>query len=276
LVDQARPAEGDVLLMLGAYGDASRFADADVRLVAYPVDLTPMLRPDFLSREAQAAHADWMATTAGRLEAAMSGHAMGAMCLERAGCAGVAIIPAAASLDRGRSRNLERRVQAPGFVLAAGPVGVAGCTPQLLLAWRRLMEHSTGGDMPRLVLAGEIGGLSADVLSQLRYSDGLGGHISFVASPGPAAISDLLRDCLFCIATDAGSGWGRAVLDSGAAGVPCLSAIEMPDVSWVDAGNAAIVAREVQHWIDAPPPRAVASVRSWDEMAADLLGVLDR
>jgi hypothetical protein len=159
------------------------------------------------------------------------------------------------------------------FVLAAGPIGVAGATGQLLLAWRRLMETMAEDDVPELVLAGPVGTLADDALAQVRNSAGLGGKVVVVPFPSAELLAGLVRDCLFCIAPDA-TGWGRATWEAMGIGRPCLSASGLEGAVEFDPQNAAALAELVRAWLVELPLGATAAPRGWDELARDVAGAV--
>jgi hypothetical protein len=256
--DTAVPRGDDVLLMLGTSGDASRFADAGVRLAVLLVDAAPILRPDWLARSQQADFDRWLRTTLPHVSVALSvaGPVLGRD-------VPMTTIAGAPILLRGPTLlSVPPSASSRPFVLAAGPIGAAGQTRHLLLAWRRLMDMTA--DLPDLVIAGEIGPLADDVLAQLRHSDGLGGKVILVRSPSVEFTSMLMRDCLFCIAMEAPGGWGRTALDAADGGKPCLEA-------GLHAENAARLASDISQFLVHPPTVSEHVPRSWDDVARDVL-----
>ncbi len=254
MADTARPGSGDVVLMMGASGDASRFAADGVRLALLLVDATPFLRRDWLTPRERIEADLWFRATQPHVGVVIS--ATGAPAgwdTEVTGIAGASV----AGSPSPAAPMPHRR-----FVLAAGPIGAAGQTRHLLLAWRRLMETVSG--LPDLVIAGAAGALADDVLAQIRNSDGLGGKIVLVQSPSPAFEAALLRDCVFCIAMAAPGGWGRIALNAAVAGKACLSATPHPE-------NAARLAADIAAYLASPPPPAVPVMRDWDDVARDVL-----
>ena len=268
--DAVMPRAGDVLLMLGMSGDASRFAGAGVRLVLFLLDGLAALRPEWLDRDTGVAVAAWRSTTAPFLSVAIAASPACADALARFGV-GVAVQMVRGAAVAGD--DVPRGVR-QNFVVAAGPVGVAGATRHLLLAWRRLMETMSANEVPDLVLTGSVGPMADDVLAQLHLSAGLGGKVLLAPFPSAALHAALLRDCLFCIAPDI-TGGGFVTLEARAMGVACLSASGLDGSLKIDPENAAAVAEAVRAWLTAPP--AVASVvaaRSWDDVAGDVLRMI--
>ncbi len=267
--DDAAIAAGDVLMMLAPSGNASRFAANGVRLCFVAVDAIALVRPDWLESEPAAEAAVWLRTTLPHVTRTIAFAPEIARALTGAGCAAW-LIDAAACL--GASGSDETAFS--DCVLAAAPMGEAGSTRHLLLAWRRLLDEMPQGTVPRLVLAGAVGALSGDVLTQLRNSDRLEGCVEAVFYPSPDRMRALLDGCRFCIAAEAHDAWGRATLDSLAAGVPCLSAFPANGAVAVDPTNAAHLADQVRAWLADTPPRPVAQARGWDDVARDVLGPL--
>lgn len=264
--DAVTPGAGDVLLMLGISGDASRFAKAGVRLAVYLVDGLAALRPEWLDVGARDAVAAWRRATSPGLSVAIASNPTCADALARMGV-GVPVqtIRGAAVAADDAPRGVDQR-----FVLVAGPIGVAGATRHLLLAWRRLIETMAADEAPNLVLAGSVGPLAGDVLAQLHNSFGLGGKVRLAPFPSAALHAALLRDCLFCIAPDL-TGGGLVTLEAQAMGVACLSASGLDGSVAIDPENAAALAGGVRVWLGAPPVVPAAPHRGWDAVADDVM-----
>lgn len=271
--DKARPVAGDVLLMLQPAGDAARFAVAGVRLVFLAADATALTRPDWMSAEDAAAAAIWLRATLPAVCGVIACSAATAKVMQDAGS-----LPAPVVIEAAACLGARRPATAPTcFVLAAGDLGETGRTRQLLLAWRSLMDRPPPGGVPVLVLAGGVGALVGDVLEQLRNSRLLEGHVRLLPNPTPDQLRGLLDTCLFCIApADAAAGWGRATLDSLAAGCPCLSAFPAAGATPVDATSATGLAQAVRAWLARPPPRPRPPARGWADVAGELVSMLAR
>jgi hypothetical protein len=161
----------------------------------------------------------------------------------------------------------------PGFVLADGVIGRSGDTQLLLLAWRRLLD-GWHGSAPRLVIAGQIGPLADDVLTQLYNSCGFEGTVTLFGNPTEAERAGLRAACCFTLALEPHSVWGRATLDSLQAGVACLSVFSAPGATPLEPGNATAMAAALHTWLtDAPPPPAPPA-RGWDDVARDVIAAL--
>jgi hypothetical protein len=271
--DAVTPASGDVLLMLGPYGDASRFLERGVRLVALLAETVPLVRPDWLDAYLRDAVAHWRRSTLPVLSGAIAVGSRDAMALGTAALP--TIIPAAATYVE--TSGPLAGASMGRFILATAPIGVAGSTRQLLLAWRRLEQQVPRERLPKLVLAGEPGPLAEDVMLQISNSLGMGGQVIVVPSPTPTLRSALMRECLFCVAPAPGGGWGRADLDAAAVGKACLSEIAVEE-GWVtDTLNAAALAGRIRDQLEGGEVVAVPAVRGWDDVARDVAAaVLDR
>jgi hypothetical protein len=256
--------------MLGTYGDASRLRDCGAKLVALFAEMVPLLRPEWLDPAARDAVARWRSCTLPVLSDAIALGSRDAALLAMAGVGSVrTVIPAAATVVEPAQGALPRAV-AGRFVLAVAPIGVAGATRQLLLAWRRLEQMVALESMPKLVLAGEIGALADDVMMQLSNSLGMGGQVIVVPSPTAALRSALMRDCLFCVAPAPGGGWGRADLDAAFFGKVCLSETAAEGAMAIDTLNAALLAGRMRDVLAGPDAAAGLPMRGWDDVARDV------
>jgi hypothetical protein len=249
LIDTALPSPGDTLVALLPFGDLSRFQAQGVRVALLCADLRPTARPDWLTpSEAQEADA-WHIGTAPGLAISVQ--------LQDIGAAGCTVLPS------------QRPVPEAGFILADGVIGVPGKTAELLLAWRQLLDEHVA--LPHLVLAGSVGDLAADVLAQLRNSDGFGGSVILWPNPTEGDRSALRDASAFTLALEPHSAWGRATLDSLAAGRPCLSAFATKGARSIDPDDVTDLAAAVRDWLRHAPAKPSASPRSWDDVSRDVV-----
>ena len=273
--DRITPSSGDTLVMLTPSGDAARFAVSGTRLAFVAADAMALTRPDLMTADDAMQAAIWLRSTLPHVSAVVAFSQSVAHSMAQAGS-----LPSPVHIDAAPSLvPILRRQKAtsPGFVLAAGTIGEAGRTRQLLLVWRSLLDDPPAGGVPILMLAGDIGALVGDMLEQLRNSRLFDGHVRLLATPTPEQMSDLLRTCRFCISPTAAPNWGRAAWDSLAAGVPCLSDSHVADAVAVDCGDAASVGRAVRAWLAEPPYANQASGprhRNWIDVARELLQAL--
>lgn len=253
--DAALPEACDTWLSLLPFGDLTRFHAMGARLVLLAADRRPAVRPDWLAPAEAASLALWRETTEHRLALRLD--------LPPHAARGALVPPGPG-----------RPVPASAFILADGEIGVPGKTPELLLAWRLLCEG--GAALPTLVLAGPLGGLAADVLTQLRNSDGFAHSVLCLPDPTEAERAAWRRHCTFSLALEPHSAWGRAARDSLAAGVPCLSAVAVPGAIPVDPDNVTALARHMRAWIDQPPPRPAPDTDGcdWTQVADRLLSAI--
>lgn len=94
----------------------------------------------------------------------------------------------------------------------------------LVDVWRELL-HRLGPDaVPDLVFAGREGGLTGDLMRQLRANDCLGGKIILHHAASDADIAALYQASRFTLFPSLYEGWGLPVAESLAFGKPCLAA----------------------------------------------------
>ncbi len=102
----------------------------------------------------------------------------------------------------------------------------------LVEAWRVLLARFDPQVVPRLVFAGRQGPLAGDLLTMLKASDWLGGHIILKQEAGDAELAALYRGSSFTLFPSHYEGWGLPVAESLCFGKPCLatSATSVPEV----------------------------------------------
>lgn len=268
--DQARPSAGDIFVMVTLAGDAGRFAEDGVRLVAIAANVTVLSRPDWREQAEIDLATEWLAQTAPHLSLAVVHSPEAAKVAQAAGIRAPRILAAAADAGDPLSEAAHPRP----FIFASGEISEAGQTRQLLLVWRRLMETMPQGMLPELVIAGPVGPQSQDVLSQLHNSRLLDGRARVILFPTPRQVAMFARDCVFAIAMAAPTGWGRGTLNAQVAGASCLSAYQSYGSVPFDPTNAASVAARVRAWLVDPPVKPPVMTRHWDGVARDLLQLL--
>jgi hypothetical protein len=201
--DAAALRPGDILVLLSAAGDASRFAAQGVRLIECAIAPAP-----------PASAAVWRSTTAPLIEQSLTQRV--------AGAATTHPVP---------------RVN-PDLILCLDEIGLHGHTDQLLHAWRRLMETRGAAGLPVLVLAGPMGLGAQDCLTQITNSDGLGGHIRLAPHVSPVERAALLARAWFNISLGDHSAWSRARSDCEGAGVAVLCGVDGQVADLADAVSA--------------------------------------
>ena len=239
--ETAKP--GDWLLCLRPYGNLEPLHRQGMRLALLTCETRSRLRPELLPPSAFADAAAWQQFSAPLVSATLS-----------LAAPGTSVSP-----------SHRRSLPPPGFILADGEIGLAGATPNLLLAWRRLLDE--GAPLPHLVLAGPTGTLAHDTLAQLRDSDGFGGTVHCVPDPDEGERAALRAACRFVLAPEPLSDWGRATLDSRAAGIPCVSAF----AGDVAPASPASLAKALRTALTDPPRPLPAPSHSWDDAADAVL-----
>lgn len=271
-VDRVHPAPGDVVAMLAPSGDAARFAGLGCSLAFLAAETLVLQRTDWVSDAEAGAAAIWVRQTLPLVSKVIVFSPQTARLLARIGSLPEPAMIAGAACP-GRPPAPAHTGARP-FVLAASVIGEAGQTRQLLLAWRILIDRMPPGTVPILQLAGPLGALATDILEQLRNSRLLDGHVRLIAYPGPDQMTELAHHCLFAIAPAPHCAWGRATLDSLAAGAPCLSMFDHPAAHAIDASDVTGLVAAVTAWLESPPVRPRPEARDWDAVAADVARVL--
>jgi glycosyltransferase involved in cell wall biosynthesis len=231
----ARP--GDVLAAFGspwsAPGQPARMARAaaaaGARIAVLVHDLIPLQRPEFCDRAqivAFAAHlraalpaADVVFANSHATAAAIEGWAVREGLGLRGAPAvlpvGLTALPPPAALPAG--------LRDGAFVLMVGTIEARKNHWLAFRAWRRLLEAMPAGSVPPLVFAGREGWMVADLLQALRNSAWLDGAVRWVREPDDATLAALYRGCRFTLFPSHIEGWGLPVVESLAAGRPCVA-----------------------------------------------------
>jgi hypothetical protein len=137
-----------------------------------------------------------------------------------------------------------------GFVLCVGTIQVRKNHRLLYQVWRRLAEEGVA-PIPTLVLAGDRGWLTGDVLTMIERDPLTRDHIRVAGAVGDDELAWLYRHCLFSVYPSLYEGWGLPVAESIAAGRPCIasSAASMPEAG---AGLAMLIdPLDLRAWYDA-------------------------
>ncbi len=126
----------------------------------------------------------------------------------------------------------------------------------LFRVWRRLLEEMPAGRVPRLVFAGGVGWLVADLIQQFENARWLDGHMIFIRDPDDAELAALYQGCLFTVYPSLFEGWGLPVTESLAFGKPCMasSATSLPEAGgalarYFDPEDVAGATRAIRHII---------------------------
>ena len=116
------------------------------------------------------------------------------------------------------------RLPEPGtYVLFVSTIEPRKNHALLFRVWRQLLQDMPAGSVPRLVFAGGVGWLVADLLQQFENARWLDGNIVFIREPDDAELAALYKGCLFTIYPSLHEGWGLPVTESLAFGKPCMA-----------------------------------------------------
>lgn len=160
----------------------------------------------------------------------------------------------------------------------------------LLRVWQRLLAEMPEGSVPKLVFAGKVGWMVADLMAQLANTSWLDGHVVLIESPSDADLAALYRGCLFTLFPSFFEGWGLPVTESLAFGKPCITAdnSSLPEAGsgltrMFDADNLHDATRVIRETLQDRPGLAAweAKVRRefrptpWSETARAILAACD-
>jgi glycosyltransferase involved in cell wall biosynthesis len=118
------------------------------------------------------------------------------------------------------------------FVLAVGTIEVRKNHALLYHLWRRLLERH-GARVPPLVLAGQPGWLTGELLQQLAADPLVQGSVVLLPAAADAELRWLYRHCLFTLYPSHYEGWGLPVAEGLAQGKFCIcsSAASLPEIA---------------------------------------------
>ena len=299
-----RPISGDIIVSTGAIyerpdliKDDARLKRAGVRLGAYIHDFIPLTHPEFCEGELIASfsatmadallHRDFALTASKHVEKELS------RLLAQSGYPPIptCTVPEAHSFvaqpEVDRWTSATGVVQGSEFVLCVGTLSAQKNQALLLQIWRLLMRE--GIRPPLLVLVGQRGYLSNDLLLQLKTSNNLDGRVHVFEGLSDGELQTLYRNCLFTMFPSFAEGWGLPVGESLAHGKLCIAsdAASLPEVGGDfvvyidphDARSAAGVVRrllndraELQRLEDRI--RSDFSPRTWHEHGAALIAAV--
>jgi glycosyltransferase involved in cell wall biosynthesis len=262
---------------------------AGARLVAYVHDIAPIRRPEWFPPERGKRFTDWLGALLGLCQMIVAPSAATIRDVEawrrRTGLADLAakrVRPGDAVLPP----PTDRLPPQSHFVLMAGPLDARIGHSVVLSTWRRLGARANPGALPRLVIAGPPGHLTADLRE--RLTRGLP-NVSYLPNAAPVAISALLDSCLFAIHPAPLEGWGFLVSDALARGKPVFAANSggLPEAGqrsarYFDPLDTDDLARQVERAVRDPHDlrrwhndiAANYQPRGWDEAAIELLTAL--
>ena len=262
---------------------------AGARLVLYVHDLTPIRRPEWFPAEQSRRFADWLTSLLGMsrmIIAPSSATIRDIEALRRR--SNLADAPAK------RIRPGDSVLPHPGdklppqshFVLMPTPLDPRVGHAVVLSAWRRLGARSAPGSLPRLVIVGPSGHLTANLRDRLTL--GLP-DVAYLPNATPVAVSAMLDACLFVVHPAPLEGWGFVVSEALARGKPVFAANSggIPEAGqrsarYFDPLDTDELARHVERALRDPHDlrrwnndiAANFIPRSWDEAAMEFLTAL--
>lgn len=269
LADAGGP--GDVLLALGSPWSRADYADVvrrlqrntGMRFGLLVYDLIPLLRPEFCDRHLVRIFSAWYGSvlpladrvfTISRATAAdVSAFA------ERRGFAlrsAPRPIPigtgfAAGLIEQGPPAPLPAGLSPGSYALAVSTIEARKNHVLLFRVWRYLLENRPAASVPKLVFAGRVGWLVADLMQQIANTRNLDGHLVVVPEPSDAELAALYRGCRFTLFPSLYEGWGLPITESLGFGKPCLASDR---TSMPEAGGALSRYADPEHvgaWVDA-------------------------
>ena len=177
------------------------------------------------------------------------------------------------------------------YVLVVGTMEVRKNLWQLATVWDRLRRAPTSGRaLPKLVFAGRSGWLNDDFEALMKATGQLGGWVEIVNGPDDDVLAYLYRNCCFTVTASFYEGWGLPIGESLAYGKTAVvsNTSSMPEVGgdmveYCDPHNLDSIETACLRLIDDPEHRmlleeriAKAHLRSWDEVASDMLAAIQR
>jgi len=193
------------------------------------------------------------------------------------------------SVERRRSlSDAVASLSARPYVLSVGTLEIRKNLWALAQVWNRL-RADPGLDLPRLVLAGRPGWLNEDFERLMAATGNLGGWVRVLHGPSDAELDHLYRNCLFTVCVSLKEGWGLPIgegLGYGKTGV--VSGVSsMPEVggnlveycdptslSSIEAACRRLVA-DTDRRAELEGRIAAARLRSWDDVADDLVAAIE-
>lgn len=186
--------------------------------------------------------------------------------------------------DGARMPDRLRALTKTSYVLVVGTREVRKNLWRVATIWDRL-RHERGRDLPKLVIAGQRGWLNEDFDALMAATGRLGGWVEIVDSPSDRDLDYLYRNCLFTITASFYEGWGLPIGESLAYGKTAVvsNTSAMPEVGrdlveYCAPHSLDDIEAACLRLLDDPDHRraleariAAADLRSWDDVAADIL-----
>lgn len=226
----------------------------DVRPFYFIHDLIPALHPEFSRPHAIARHR-------GRVESALTtgaGIMLGSRAVARdladfAQATGLPLPPLVVAPIAGAPLPAVDSLPpmgTPPFFLAIATVEPRKNHRLLLDVWR-MLEERLGADTPRLVLAGQTGPMTGDLLAPLATDPVLRRHIELRTTCTDAELAGLLRAARALLVPSLAEGFGLPVVEALAAGTPVIAS-DIPVFREIAQGAARLLdPYKPQVWADA-------------------------
>jgi glycosyltransferase involved in cell wall biosynthesis len=274
---------GDWLVVLGSPWScpeyAARVSDYctlhGLRFALLVYDIIPLRRPEWVDHRLQNAFREWFHSVVPLADAVMAISHATAQDVERYASetsfglrVPVQTIPLGTGFGQSalpvRTRRLPPR---RSFALIVSTIEARKNHLLLLRIWRELTETMPLESIPKLVFAGRVGWLVADLMQQLKNTDWLNGKIVLIDSPSDSELETLYDDCMFTLYPSFYEGWGLPVTESMVHGAPCISSnrTSLPEAGgdlarYFDPDHLAEAVRIVREVIENPE-----ALQAWRE-----------
>lgn len=173
------------------------------------------------------------------------------------------------------------------YVLCVGTQETRKNNWRIVQAWRHMLATISPDLVPRLVFAGRSSGMNVNFDNLLSATGNLGGYVTRIEAPDDRDLDLLYRNCLFTIMPSLYEGWGLPVGESLSYGktVVTSNSSSLPEVGgdlvrYCDPTSITSIAQACRSLLEDPEALpdmerkiAAATLRSWREVAQDLLEV---
>lgn len=285
---------GDVLLALGSPWSIQGYADtvrglqegAGLRFGLLVYDLIPLLRPEFCDQGLVRIFSAWYGSVLPLADRVFTiSRATADDVSAFAGRRGIPLrarplpipigtgFPSSAPAAEGGGAAaapaaLPAKLEPGAYALAVSTIEVRKNHLLLFRAWRALLETRPPESVPKLVFAGRVGWLVADLMQQIANTRNLDGHLVVVPEPSDAELAALYRGCRFTLFPSLYEGWGLPITESLGFGKPCIAAdrTSMPEAGgalarYADPENVGEWVAAVGRLIDDPDDLAAWEAR---------------
>lgn len=206
-------------------------------------DLIPVLHPEFSRPHAVRRHL-------GRVESALAGAAgiiLGTRAVEReltafAAARGVALPPCAVAPLAGEDFAAPSPLApaaAPPFFLCVGTIEPRKNHRLLLALWRGLAER-LGPQTPRLVIVGQTGPMTGDILAPLAADPLLAAHVEHRTACSDAELAGLMQSARALLLPSLAEGFGLPFVEALQAGTPVIAS-NLPVFAEIGQGAACLI-----------------------------------